>query len=221
MSTVTNLSDQLKIAAATLYSFAVAQTTRVAARMADLELLIHDAEAGEHRRAAFNQRDRLSYRLGGAFEPASGLGLDPVSLSGFLTLGATALLLLVQHAIEQPELSIVDLLDRLFRSPPGRVIRDHGVWVRWNWLRALYIAETETFLASKKGRDPKARWRAGKPTVNQTYIAAQICLDLQLEPCSFANRGEAFDWIKLQGGNSRFTREPPKPDLTALAELLR
>lgn len=221
MSNATPLRDQLKIAAATLFSLAGAQSTRVAARIAALDLLIYEAAAREHRRAAFNRRDKACYRLGSAFEPTNGLDLDPVNLTGFLHLGATALLLLAEHAIERPELSIVDLLGRLFRSPAGRVIRAHGIWVRWNWLRALYVAETETFLASRKGRDPKARWRADKPTTNQTYIAAEICLDLQLEPRTFANRGEAFDWIKVQAGNPRFNKQPSRPDLTQLVEMLR
>lgn len=84
-------------------------------------------------------------RLGGAFEPTGGLELDPVTMTGFLALGSTALLLLAQHAIVQPDLSMVDLLGRLFRSPAGQVIRSNGVWVRWNWLCSLYIAETEKF----------------------------------------------------------------------------
>lgn len=154
---------------------------------------------------------RPAIRLGGAFEPTSGLDLDPVTLTGFLSLGSIALLLLVRQAVDAPEAAIVDLLAQLFRSPAGRVIRDHGVWVRWNWLRELYVAKTQDFFASRKGCDPKARWRSEKPTVNQIYIAAQICLDLQLEPRTFANRGEAFDWITLKEGNPRFAHEPAKP----------
>lgn len=93
-------------------------------------------------------------------------------------------------------------------------------WVRWNWLCELYVAETATFLESPAGRDPKARWRGKAPTAEQTYIAAQICLDLQLEPRSFATRGEAFDWIQEQGGNPRFWVEPSKPGIADMAELL-
>ena len=216
-----NHADRMKIEAATLFSLAGSQQHLAQTEIAKLALLIHDAEAREHRRAAFNARDKACYRLGGAFEPVAGLDLDPVTLTGFLALGSIALLLLVQVALRQPDGSVADHLARLFRSPAGRVIRAHGVWVRWHWLRDLYIEETEAFLRSRKGRDPKARWRSEKPTANQTYIIAEICLDLQLELAKPATRGAAFDWIQIQGGNPRFTREPARPDLSALAELLR
>lgn len=221
MSHATDRSNRLKVSAATLYALVQTQGAQVAKRTASLDLLIHEAQAREHRRAAFNQRDKACYRLGGAFEPTGGLDLDPVALSGLLSLDLTAVVLLAQHAIEQPNLSFVELIGRLFRSPSGRVVRDHGAWERWNWLRNLYVKETETFFASRKGRDPKARWRKEKPSVDQRYLVEEICLDLQLEHRSFANRGEAHDWIKKQGGNPRFTREPARPDLTRLAEMLR
>lgn len=221
MSDAATPSDQLKIAAAILFALANVQRTQVEARTAELDRLIHDAQAREHRRAAFNQRDKACYRLGNAFEPTSGLDLDPVSQTGFLSLGSTALLLLMQQAIERPDLTVVDMLGRLFRSPAGREIRAHGVWVRWTWLCQLYVAETQTFLTSRKGRDPKAKWRTEKPTDNQKHIAAQLCIDLQLAARRFANRGDAHDWIKSKGGNLRFQHEPPRPDLTALEDLLR
>ena len=202
---------RLKIAAATLFSKVAGLTRQTQSEIADLALLIHNAEAREHRRAAFNARDKACYGLGGAFEPVGGLALDPVTLTGFLALGSVALLLLVQVAIQQPDDSTADHLARLFRSPAGRVIRAHGVWVRWNWLRELYIAETETFLQSKKGQDPEAKWRFDPPTVFQTYIIAEICLNLQLETPVLATRGEAAKWIEDHDGNPRFTREPPPP----------
>ena len=221
MSSKHDTSDLLKITAAKLYSDADRLQLLTKAKIGALDLLIHDAEAREHRRAEFNARDKACYRLGGAFEPVGGLCLDPVALSGFLALGSVAVLLLAQVALALPDEPVADNLARLFRSPAGRVVRAHGVWVRWRWLRELYLEETERFLRSKKGRDPKARWRAEQPTSNQTYLIAEICLDLELELQRFATRGQAFDWIRGHGGNPRFTREPARPDLSSLAAMLR
>lgn len=145
MSNSPDHAARLRTTAATLFALVGAEQKLVEARVAELDREICKAKAREHRRAEFNQRDKNCYRLGGAFEPTGGLELAPVTMTGFLTLGSTALLLLAQHAIVQPDLSMVDLLGRLFRSPAGQVIRSNGVWVRWNWLCSLYIAETEKF----------------------------------------------------------------------------
>lgn len=221
MSDSLNHAESLKVKAALLYSLAASQEGKADTRVSELEKLIHDAAAREHRRAAFNARDKACYRLGGAFEPVDGLGLDPTMLAGFLALGSIALLLLVQVALKQPDASIAVLLSRLSRSPAGRLVRAHGVWVRWRWLQRLYVEETAAFLQSKKGRDPKARWRTEKVTANQAYLIEQICLLLELEGRRFADRGDAFEWIKSHGGNPRFTQEPKKPDFVGLTESLQ
>lgn len=185
-------------------------------KVAELDLLIHDARAREYRRAQFNARDRDAYRLGGAFEPCGGLILDGVQLTGFLALGTTGILLLAKEALAHPTLSIVDLLGRLFLSRSGRIIRTHGVYVRWQWLAKLYFEETEGFQNSRKGRDPKQRWRREKPTSDQTYLIVQICRLLQIERPTLPDRGAAYDWIKSQGGNPRFAGGPPTIDLAEL-----
>ena len=221
MSRPLDHATRLQVSAAELFSAAEDAQRTTQAQAGELARLMHNAEAREHRRAAFNARDKACYRLGGAFEPVHGLDPDPVTLTGFLALGSAALLMLVQVALQRPHETTAGHLARLFRSPAGRVIRAHGVWTRWNWLRNLYIEETETFLNSKKGRDPEARWRSEKPTVNQTYLVAEICLDLQLEVKEFTTRGEAFEWIERRGGNPRFAREPARPELGELAGMLR
>ncbi|WP_174279458.1 hypothetical protein [Sphingomonas bacterium] len=214
------IADQLRTQASLLYAFALQADPVLEHRAAELEKLIHDAQAREHRRAAFNARDASCYRLGSAFEPTGGLDLDPVAVAGLMALGATGLLLLVRVALASPDASLAEHLRALFRSRAGRAIRAWGVWSRWHWLRALYLHQTEVFLNSPSGRDPKARWRAKPPTAEQTYLVTQISLDLQLQPRSFATRGEAFDWIQAAGGNPRFRTEAGKPDLSEVAELL-
>ncbi len=219
MTNIHTIADQLRVAAALCFVDLGEAEKCVAARSAELGRLIHDAEARDHRRAAFNERDAACYRLGAAFEPSDGLALDPVTLTGFLALNEVGLLLLVRSALASPGGSVVDALAALFRSTAGREIRDYGTWLRWQWLRDLYLEETERFLVTPKGSDPKARWRGDPPTHAQTDLVAQICLDLQLAYRTFPTKGEAFEWI-LERGNPRFNHEPPRPTLDALAEMV-
>ncbi len=213
-----NLSEQLRTAAALLYAQVLKDDSPYAIRAGELASLIHDAEAREHRRAAFNARDAACYRLGSAFEPGDGLGLDPVALAGWLALGDTGLLLLLRQALAAPGQSLSVSLAGLFDSPAGHGIRAWGVWARWHWLKALYIAETEEFLASPAAKRPG--WKTLPPKATQTHLIAAICADLQKEVQHFATRGTAFEWILAQGGNPRFNVAPPKPDLSDFTGLL-
>jgi hypothetical protein len=211
-----DLSAELMRAAALLYG--QLHNSPYAVRAGELEGLIHDAEAREHRRAAFNARDAACYRLGSAFEPTNGLGLDPAAFAGWLAMGNAGLLLLLRQAAGAPEHTITESLAALFASPAGQSIRAWGVWARWHWLKALYIAETEGFLASPAAK--RRGWKQLPPTARQTYLIAAICADLQKELQRFESRGAASDWILAQGGNPRFNVEPAKPDLSDFAELV-
>lgn len=215
----TTTAARLRIRSALLFARVSQVPASLEMRAQELDSLIHDAQAREHRRAAFNARDASCYRLGSAFEPQGGLDLDPVALTGWLALGVTGILLLNRIILATPsDPSTVNHLKTLFRSPAGLGIRAWGVWSRWCWLKSLYLQETELFLASPAGQDPKAGWRRKAPTAKQTYLIAQICTDLQKDGQTFATRGEAFDWIREQGGNPKFKVEPAKPDLAELAE---
>lgn len=220
MSDASTITDRLRQHATLLYADAHHARAQVHRRGEALDALIHDAQAREHRRAAFNFRDASCYRIGAAFEPTGGLHLDPVALTGFLALGTTGLLLLVRTAVGLPDASIAEQLAALFRSEAGDEIRAWGIWSRRCWLRALHIDQTETFLASPAGRNPAAKWRDAKPTAEQTYLIAAVCLDLGLVEPTFRTRGAAFDWIQAQGGNPRYKNKPVRPNLDDLARSL-
>jgi hypothetical protein len=209
-------TNVLQQQAALLLAYASQARLAMSAREEELAALVRDAQRREHRRAKFNERDSSCYRIGAAFEPTNGLDLDPVALSGFLALGTTGLLLLVRAALDHPEASVSEQLAALFRSEAGAALRAWGSWSRWCWLRALYVAETTTFLASAAGQDPAAKWRRERATAEQGYLAAAICLDLGIAEPRFNDRGSAFDWIMKHGGNPRFQEEPARPDLDAL-----
>lgn len=209
---ITSLRD----AARALLEATAQDQARCAIGMADLEQLVHDAEAAAHRRAAFNAVDRAKYRLGSAFEVHQALDLDPITLAGWLTGGPAALLLLVQVALADPDQSIASSLRSLFLSPAGPVLRELGVWASWQRLKALYVEEVEAVQASPFGQKPNHSSRRRPPTNRQNYLVSEVCRALQIEPRSFRTRGEAYEWLLALGGNPRFWSEPPRPDLDAL-----
>ena len=221
MTDTTRLSDRLKAAAELALAQIDNADLRFDAQAGDLDQLIHDAEAREHRRAAHLLRDARCYRLGSAFEPAGGLLLDPVAVTGWLATGPAGVLLLAEQVLAKPDAGLAEHFATLFRSSAGGLIRAHGVWLRWAWLRDYYMQEVTDFLASPKGRDPKAGWRNKPPSNRQTYLVAEICVLLQLEFQSFATRGDAFEWILKHEGNPRFSQEPPQPDLRGLTGAFR
>lgn len=189
------------------------------AHQQELEELVREAQTYLHRKAARNARDRACYRIGGALEPNGGHQLDDVALAGFDHLGAFGLLLLMPIAINHPGESLSGLLRLLFASEVGASIREWGVWSRLTWLRKLYWQETSGFLQTKKGSDPKQRWRGERPTARQKHLIRELGRALgTLEP-KFARRGDAFEWIRAQGGNPRFHTPPPMPALPQLLEV--
>ena len=70
MDQSTDLFRHLADTANDILVFAAKERGVAETRVGELEALIHDALAREHRRAAFNWRDAQCYRLGAAFEPA-------------------------------------------------------------------------------------------------------------------------------------------------------
>lgn len=212
-----DLEHRLKTETALLWSLLDRSRLPLEGRIGALEKHIHDAQAREHRRAAFNAVDRDKYALGGAFEPLGGLDLDPVKLTGLLALGQVALVLLVSVALARPGANVIELLKKLFDGSLGNDIRRHGVAVRWHWLSELYREETERFQASTVGNDPDARFRAKKPTKNQIYLINEICRLLQLGSRTFDTRGQAYDWLVAMGGNPRYWEAPPEVDLAKLS----
>ncbi|TRW14506.1 hypothetical protein [Glacieibacterium frigidum] len=193
------------------------ETRLLSLERARLDSLIQEAETAQHRRVRRSARDRACYRVGSAFEPGDGLGLDDVSLTGLDYLGRYGVALLVGVALNNPGArSLSQLLARLFASQAGPLIRSWGAYARWHWMQELYVAETTTFLASPAGRDPKATWRRGSATARQTFLIEEIARVLAVTAPRSMLRGEAFDWIMARGGNPRWKAAPPVPDLPSL-----
>ena len=206
-------------AASTLAALLADMTASNQAHQQELEELICETQTYLHRKAARLARDRACYRIGGALEPNDGHMLDDVALSGFDHLGAFGLLLLLPIALANPGESLSGLLRLLFASEVGAEIREWGEWSRMTWLHKLYWKETIGFLQTKKGQDPKERWRSDIVTAQQKHLIREIAHAFdELEP-KFVRRGDAFEWIKSQGGNPRFHTPPPRPALPSLPEI--
>jgi hypothetical protein len=75
--------------------------------------------------------------------------------------------------------------------------------------QALYLATVQSFIDNGKADDPNASWRSRYPTSDQLDLIETISLLDWVEPPGRPTRGEAFDWIRREGGNPRF-REPPR-----------
>lgn len=208
-----HLQSSLSIAAALLASRLHDDASRLEARQGQLDDLVRDAETWLRRRAAWNARDKALYRTGAALEPYGGHLLDDIQLSGLDALGTRGVLLLVQLAAQHPELSLSRLMAALFASDHGPLIAEWGRWSRLHWLTALHSEETEGFLQTKAGSDPKAAWRSRHPTRRQMFLAEEMARAIGVDTPVFANRGQAFDWILRHGGNPRFWSLPPMPPL--------
>jgi hypothetical protein len=185
-------------------------------REEELEELIREAETSIHRRVERSERDRGCYRVGAAFEPQDGHLLDDVFLTGVDHLGSVGVALLAETALAHPGESLSGLLRILSVTEQGRVVREWGVWGRGTWNRKLYLWETEGFFQTRKGSDPKQKWRGDTVTRRQLYLIGQICRCLDILEPAPANRGAAYEWIKANGGNPRFSSPPPVPPLPKL-----
>lgn len=182
------------------------------ARRAQLDHLIREAETWLFRRAAYNERDKAIYRTGAALEPCGGHLLNDIQLTGLDALGAHSVLLLAEAAANHPTAALSELMQILFSSEHGELIREWGRWARMQWIAALHHEQTVTFLESPAGKNPKAAWRSRRPTRRQTYLIAEIARACGIDEPELTTRGDAFDWI-LDRGNPRYWALPPKPPI--------
>lgn len=210
-------SDLIR-AAGTLAARLAGMSASNQAHQQELEELIRETQTYLHRKAARLARDRACYRIGGALEPNDGHMLDDIALSGFDHLGAFGLLLLSPIALANPGESFSGLLRLLFASDVGAEIREWGVWSRMSWLHKLYWQETVGFFQTKEGSDPKQRWRSQSVKPRQIHLIREIARTFDMPEPKFRRRGDAFEWIKAQGGNPRFHTPPPMPKLPSLPE---
>ena len=94
-----------------------------------------------------------------------------------------------------------------------------GAWSRFTWLRELYRQVVADFQASSARRDPRRSWRKAAPTARQHYLVGELARYLQLDRPELVCRGDAHDWLLVQGGNPRFQVRPELPPLPLLQDL--
>lgn len=153
--------------------------------------------------------DTQKYRLGSIFSVLSSRfsELDDLALVGLLANARYAIALLQVAVVEDSD-SLVEIFDQLLSNPHlARKFRDQGARLRWEWNRALYVSEVESFAQSKAAQNPKAPWRRKPPTRGQIYLISEAVRAFDLDPPNLRSRGEAYEWLRKTGGNPRFAKK--------------
>lgn len=205
--------QDLEAALASLRQLSRAGRMRLERVRQEISELRRNARAHGARRADRKpSADEVKYRLGSALCALNSEPLDDLALVGLLANGDIALRWLAHARSRAPAETLLDLI-AVILSDAARTewCRQWGRRIWWERSRALYEAELQSFIASGKADDPKARWRARHPTKEQLYLIATICTLLEIEAPSELTRGEAFEWIRSQGGNPRFRSTPDQP----------
>lgn len=205
--------EGLETALASLRRLSGACHLRLERARKELSELRRNARAHGRRRADRKpSADEVKYRLGSVLFALNSEPVDDLALLGLLANGDLALQWLAHARGEAPAETLLDLIAIILRDPArSEWCRQWGRRIWWERSRALYEAELKSFLGSGKAEDPKARWRSRSPTKEQLYLIATICTLLEIEAPSELTRGEAFNWIRSQGGNPRFRSAPGQP----------
>ena len=120
----------------------------------------------------------------------------------------SALDLLNKRKSDCDKRSLIDLIQLVLDDPNVRErARNHGAELRWEWSRALYQAEVEDFAQSPAAQNPRAAWRRKSVTRRQVYLIGEAVRCFELDPLNVTNRGEAYEWLRMVGGNPRFNQE--------------
>jgi hypothetical protein len=175
--------------------------------------LRRNARANAKRRGSSRgSPDELKYRFGSVLYVLDAVAVDDVALLGLLFNADIALGWLARARLERGPCGFFKLVEAILAEPFRRNwCRRWGEVVTWERNRDLYLATVESFLKSGKADDPKARWRSKHPTSDQLELIDTICTLTSLAPPEHPNRGEAFEWIRREGGNPRYWEPPAQP----------
>lgn len=166
--------------------------------------------AGRNLRTKRQQEDYKKYVLGGVLARAGLADIDPTALAGLLRNPETFGKWLAEAArrLRTGESSAAI---HMFIDKPEIL-----AWVRAWGHDTEYRSRAGQYEAAVKGFDEhdaisSKRWRAAQVTADQLAIAGHICEVDGISMPSFRNRGAAFDWIRAQGGDTRYRRDRPLP----------
>ncbi|RSU75862.1 hypothetical protein BRX37_10235 [Sphingomonas sp. S-NIH.Pt3_0716] len=153
--------------------------------------------------------DTQKYRLGSIFSVLSSrfVELDDLALLGLLA-DAHYTITLLHFSVIDDGASLLDVFNQLLLDPIlAQKFRDEGAKLRWEWNRALYVSEVESFAQSKAAQNQRAAWRRKPPTRGQIYLISEAVRAFDFDPPIVSTRGEAFEWLRKVGGNPRFAKK--------------
>ncbi len=193
-----------------LRALAAMATEVEASEMAELAELRHSDRAGQNLRTKRQKEDHKKYVLGGMLVHLGLGGVDPVALLGLFRNASTFGKWLCEAAEKRDIQDLASLLDFLVSYP--QVL----AWLKEWGHDAEYRSRAVQYRASVEGFDEydassSKSWRSKKVTGDQYAIARHICQVDGISMPKFRNRGAAFDWIRKQGGDTRYREDRPLP----------
>jgi len=168
-------------------------------------------------------RDNRVMKFGQIFELKGALGLSDVAVVGANFAGDIMLKWYQQAAVDIRRrdrngcVDLIDLLVEILHDPVKfEYLTELGTYVRYRALYSKYLADVQTFEDGRHGTDPNAAWRCKKPSSNQIYMVREVqnllaAGDPSFVQQKFQTRGEAHDFLSINGGNPRFWAQPKPP----------
>lgn len=196
-------------------------TAKVDAAARICEASISDLRRQHHaltkRRGRGRSADASNYALGAGLALVGMEGVDDTALVGLMAHPDQMLVWIAQVRRTGAGPMFGDLVKAVFTDQACYAwCHQWGRILQWRRRKSLYDAAVTSFMTSGKA-GPKARWRREEISDDQAALIATLAHILGEALPDVANRGEAFDWIDVRGGNPTYWQEPASPPVLSLA----
>lgn len=167
--------------------------------------------ASDKRRGGPGSDDARKYALGSVLTVVGMEGIDDTALLGLFA-HPDLMMTWMRAAMAAGAGPMLGDIVRSILADPIRLTwcRQWGRILQWRRLKALYTQEVERFLSTGP-IDPHASWRRKPISIGQQALIAKLCELLRVHDPNLKDRGEAFEWLQMHGGNPSYWHEPPLP----------
>jgi hypothetical protein len=161
-------------------------------------------KAFEHPVVVEPHRDHHAYVLGSDLFYCGLATADGYAMMGLMSVGPARLAaLLAEAALTRPN-SYVSRLWPILIDANRAEYEARGRYVSWQRRWATYREEADSWAA----REPDATgWRALHMTSGQRYLVRDCAILRRVEIPDEMDRGQAHDWLMLNGANTVFRKE--------------
>lgn len=168
-------------------------------------------QAAAKRRGGPGSADARKYALGSTLVMVGLDGVNDTALLGLFAHPEPMAHWISEAIVAGAGPMLGDIVDWIF-SDPARLAwcEQWGRILQWRHRKALYTQEVERFLQGGPV-DPKASWRRKPISIGQEALVATLCDLLRVPIPDLKNRGAAFEWLRMHGGNPSYWREPSLP----------